>query len=290
MKEEFETLQNDDGGWPYRNGGTSWTEPTVFALIALVAKGELDSPAIEKGGRWLQAVQAEDGGWRPQASVYQSTWVGALVGMLPESIIPTAARVANLKWLVAQMGQESSRLYRVRQWMIGNPPNSSGQGWAWFPGATAWVTPTALTILALRKQKDFNDNGGTIRSRISLRIEEGQNFLAMHACRSGGWNHGAAQALGYQADAYPETTGLALLALSGTESSAKEAGLLAARRFLPACRSAEAYAWLSLGLKANGEDPEAIHRAYEPRTVVDAALLSLVDSAQAGIDIWMPKT
>src|SRR6202161_3126536 len=50
------SLQNHDGGWPYRKGGSSWTEPTVFALLAQSA-GESDPQSLERGFHWLRSVQ-----------------------------------------------------------------------------------------------------------------------------------------------------------------------------------------------------------------------------------------
>ncbi len=283
MQGTIETFQNKDGGWPYGAAGPSWTEPTVYALLALVAAGRGETEAVRRGARWLETVQSSDGGWRPQASVKQSTWVGALVALLPENLISLDRRLANLNRILVETGQESTPLNRLRQWMIGNPHVKTGDGWPWFPGASAWVTPTALTILALRKHR-------TSLAGVEHRIEEGRQFLTMHACDSGGWNHGSARALGYQANAYPETTGVALLALSGTESPIKEAGIRAAQHFLPKCSSAEGFAWLSLGLSANGSSPDRLAPELEPRTVIDTALLSMLKCGQAGLNVWLPTT
>lgn len=286
MKGAIEQFQNADGGWPYGIAGSSWTEPTVFALLAQIALGKEASAAVQRGLRWLETVEAGDGGWRPEAKVQESTWVGALVALLPGSLIPEARRSANLKWLLAQTGQESTLLYRIRQWMIGNSTGTASDGWPWFPGASAWVTPTALTVLALRKHQALL---AVPNSLLDRRIEEGQQFLLGHACASGGWNHGGAQALGYQAYPYPETTGLALLALHGKESPVKEAGLRTAERFLPVCRSAEAIGWLTLGLRANGCSAELpVSAKTEARTIVDLALLTMADRAGAGMDPFLP--
>ncbi|MER6629817.1 squalene--hopene cyclase [Streptomyces sp. NPDC000987] len=70
----LESVQNDDGGWgedlrSYRDAGewsgrgASTASQTAWALMALLAAGERDSRAVERGVRWLAATQREDGSW-----------------------------------------------------------------------------------------------------------------------------------------------------------------------------------------------------------------------------------
>src|SRR5437899_1067356 len=76
--------QNRDGGWPYVRGA-SWTEPTVYAVLALLAAGE--NPAAKRGLDWLRARQLPDGGWPPQSGFDESNWVTALAALLsPEQL------------------------------------------------------------------------------------------------------------------------------------------------------------------------------------------------------------
>jgi len=70
----LESVQNEDGGWgedlrsyddPARWSarGASTASQTAWALLALLAAGERDSRATERGLRWLARTQRQDGTW-----------------------------------------------------------------------------------------------------------------------------------------------------------------------------------------------------------------------------------
>src|SRR4051794_22132991 len=126
--------QNRDGGWPYVHGA-SWTEPTVYAILALLAAGE--TVVANRGLEWVRARQLPDGGWPPQAGFDESTWVTALVALLPREPLGTTAHVRAIGWLLRTEGQETSLTYRLRQWLLGNStmPENQVPGWPWIPGA-----------------------------------------------------------------------------------------------------------------------------------------------------------
>jgi len=103
--EELLDRQNPDGGWGYGKGGTSWTEPTWYALLALAA-GEVSAPeARQRGVQWLMAGQRSDGGLAPRPGVDESTWVTALSLLMPADLAggPDRQRAAN--WLLAKSGR-----------------------------------------------------------------------------------------------------------------------------------------------------------------------------------------
>jgi len=67
-------IQNPDGGWgedcdsydlAYKGytPAPSTASQTAWALLGLMAVGEVDSPAVERGMAWLQANQQDDGLW-----------------------------------------------------------------------------------------------------------------------------------------------------------------------------------------------------------------------------------
>jgi hypothetical protein len=264
--------QNADGGWPYYPGRSSWTEPTAFALLSGLAP-----EGAGRGAGWLRANRNRDGGWSPQPRVGPSTWVTALVALLPETLIGADVHHGAIVWLIEQTGQESSLVHRVRQWMLGNQDLSQGaeRGWPWFPGAAAWIMPTAIALLALHKEQK-------IRPSDSLRgrIESGRQFLLSHACADGGWNHGSTHALGYESKAYPETTGVALLALGGVKSPIVDRGIAMAEKFIQEGQPAGA-SWLRLGLAAQGKStaPAPDPPPSMPVSVLDQALLAISRNA-----------
>ncbi|MFM9610225.1 squalene--hopene cyclase [Streptomyces sp. V2] len=70
----LEHVQNEDGGWgedlrsyqestKWAGSGASTASQTGWALMALLAAGERDSRAVERGIAWLARTQREDGSW-----------------------------------------------------------------------------------------------------------------------------------------------------------------------------------------------------------------------------------
>ncbi|MEU3822317.1 squalene--hopene cyclase [Streptomyces sp. NPDC030392] len=69
----LESVQNEDGGWGedlrsyhdegWIGRGASTASQTAWALMALLAAGERDSAAAERGVAWLARTQREDGSW-----------------------------------------------------------------------------------------------------------------------------------------------------------------------------------------------------------------------------------
>jgi len=284
MIEELLNRQNIDGGWSYRPGGGSWTEPTCYAVLGLLAAGAppADEP-VRRAIGWIASRQNSDGGWSPQTGVAESTWVTALVLLLPAGLAPqTGSPIAvdrAAAWVHAQTGRESGFWYQLRLRLLGAQadPAQAFDGWPWFPGAAAWVAPTALSILALEKLQRAKPEPEAAR-----RIQEGRAYLLARRCRDGGWNHGSTRALGYDSDSYPETTGMALLALHGTAADDPQlnGALEVARKHLENCDSLEAASWLTLALAAHGDAPAAPRQAAHGGT--NEIALAMIAAAALG--------
>jgi hypothetical protein len=274
--------QNPDGGWPYMRG-QSCTEPTVYAIMAMLAAGESASAA--RGLTWLTRTQRQDGGWPVQPAVDQSSWVTALVALLPPEQLGSAAHARAIRWLVGSVGQESRFFLRFREWLLGITPllDEKTAGWPWVPGTAAWVGPTSLAIMALEREDRRCQAAG-----LRARIDAGRMFLLARVCSKGGWNYGGVRAFGYESNSYPETTGMALAALRGVKSPKVELSLKVARNYLAECRSADAFNWLRLGLLAHGSLPAGAcpPRELAPRTVPDIALDFAVTAVAGGSPIF----
>jgi hypothetical protein len=259
----WKSTQNADGGWAYSRG-CSWTEPTALVLLAQAATG-IDKESFASGVKFIRSLEGPDGGWRPQPGVAESTWVTALVGLLPAEAVGVPQHRRAIDWLRGQTGRESGWRYRFDQWLHGNKQEFP-EGWPWFPGAAAWVIPTSLAVLAFEREVEIHPD-----SELQARIAKGKQFLISHMCADGGWNHGSNQALGRDGDSYPETTGIALLATRGMNV---DRSLAMAKKHLADCRSAEGIAWLRMGLAAHGDNTRG---AADPprRTITDSALWEL---------------
>jgi hypothetical protein len=118
-------------------------------------------------------------------------------------------------------------------------------------------------------------HGAPDRETLKDRIEQGKKFLLARQCEDGGWNYGSIHVLGRDGDSYPETTGIALLALNGVPQSAQlEKARATARRHLSECRTAEGIAWLRMGMAAHGETITSTVNAV-CRTNMDDALMAI---------------
>jgi hypothetical protein len=280
-------LQNQDGGWSYGVGG-SWTEPTCYALMALAAAGQVGSEPARRAAQWLAVRQRSDGGWSPRDTVPESTWVTSLLLLLPEGVVSRTQADRALAWLVAQTGRESGIIYRLRmRLLVGHlDPQQQYDGWPWYPDAAAWVAPTSLSILALRKKARAAD--ARTRERIDQRITQGQRYLLARRCRDGGWNHGSSKALGYDSDSYPETTGVALLALNDSTAPELATAESLAERQLAAGKSCEGASWLRLALLARGRRPAGSATPRHPRTL-ELAMALLAGAAENGRNVFLER-
>jgi len=280
--------QNPDGGWGYTNG-SSWTEPTALALLALEAR---DTPgranengrtaestgAYRNGCAWLAHTQRLDGGWPPTRTVSDSTWVTSLAALALSDIHAASDRCRRgVEWLLGQIKPELGPVERLVFRLRGMPlPIRPSGGSPWFPGTAAWIGPTAMSLLALSDAAG-KDSGRQLQSHIA----DGNQYLLSQRCRDGGWNHGGSKYRSENANSYPEMTGMALLALDGVPPSDLNVSLKLAVNFLRSPGSMEALCWLQLGLARHGIDTDTprARTDFECRTTRDISLRLLALTA-----------
>ena len=247
LQRQLLASQNPDDGWPFAKG-SSWTEPTALALLALRLHDRF-AGACQAAVHWLEQRRNADGGWRPNDAIPTSTWVTSLAILA----LPDAGEQAG-------------------DWLAAHAYKTTG-GSCWFPGTASWVTPTATAVLALLRL------GGR---RFATPIEANQRFLLSRRCRDGGWNHGGTSFRSENAVSYPETTGLALLALAGVPPEQLTAAFRLADDFVKNPGSIEGLSWLQMGLLAQGRTVPDTAPRLQPRNVRDISLRLLALAALDG--------
>ena len=265
-------VQQADGGWGY-GATSSWTEPTSYSILALRAA---DGPAeaIGRACEWLARHQLPDGGWSPGPAVELSTSVTSLA-LLALTGMSGYGDVAErgVECLLRQAGAETTLLARMVRVAMGVKSTSDHSGWPWYPGASSWVIPTSLSIIALGKHRQ-----GRCGQAIVRRVVEAQGFLLSRRCPDGGWNHGGLFKPDEKPESYPETTGLALLALQGRGGI--EISLRCGEKHARYPRSSEGTSWLRLGLAAHGRGGEIPGMQYRDWTINETALGIIVQNLE----------
>ena len=251
LQQRLLEAQNPDGGWAYQQG-TSWTEPSALALLALAA--HRSAGAAYKGGRsWLLKTQKPDGGWAPAPQIETSTCmtsVAVLALSYPEFEPPALA--GGVRWILAQENGETPALERIALRLLGASPPKAPGGSPWFPGTAAWVAPTAMSVLALTRAARAAPPNSPQSEQLESAVRRAQKYLLSRTCRDGGWNHGGSSFRSEDAESYPEMTGIALLALQDVPHAELARPLARAEAFLSRPQPAEALSWLQLALMRHG--------------------------------------
>src|SRR5271165_3944868 len=202
-------------------------EPTTYAMLAL--HGAADT-AVERGWRAIESWRTKDGSWMPGGQVRDATWVTALGVLLAGCFGRSGPEGSkSVEWLVSVSGQESRWIVRLVSYigMLKTDVNVNHRGWPWYPGNSAWIEPTALSILALKKSLAWRQS-----SEVRARVQEGEELILSRRGHDGGWNSGNPSVLKYDVPSYPETTALALIGLQGRSCSQVSAALGTARNYL----------------------------------------------------------
>lgn len=279
LQQQLLTAQNADGGWAFQpgrssSGRSSWTEPTALSLLALNLPNVDNPPKDVPRARaiaWLAKHQNIDGGWPPTGTVPTSTWVTSLCVLALPKTAEHQPRLRNAtEWLMRAINPQLSPL---RQLFLraGIPSAKDPGGSPWYPGTAGWIIPTSITLLALSQM-----------NAPASYLTESQSFLLSHRCPDGGWNHGGSLFRSENSPSYPETTGLALLALAHFSTSDLQPAVRLSQSFLQHPESLEALSWLQMGLLAHSIQPQTPSRLPPPHGIRDIALRLLAVAAMNG--------
>jgi hypothetical protein len=238
-------LRNADGSWGYRRGAPGCTEPTALAALALGTTGAEAGAARVTAG-WLATLQRPDGSLGLSVSQPTPGW------MTPYALLLWEATGTHSE----QARRAADSLLRLRGAVIpkrDDPNHVVGHdttivGWPWVSGTHSWLEPTALAVLAL----------GRAGRGDHPRVREGMRLIRDRAVAGGGWNYGNTAVFGRALRPQPAPTGLALLALAGTEVPAGtiDAAIAYLLRALPELRAPASLGWGLIGLAAWGVVPD----------------------------------
>jgi len=184
--------QNADGGWGYRPGLPSTTEPTAWSVLALQALHPSSAKILIPAADWLQQAQSKEGAWPTGSGKEPGCWASALASLALLSLKDASqdAVIRGTKWLCETWPAEGDLLWRLRQqWQRKTATvvhqDHSLRGWGWTPNTASWVEPTAYVLILLQ-----NVPGKLRPPQAAKRIQLGERMLFDRACPGGGWNAG----------------------------------------------------------------------------------------------------
>ncbi len=239
-------------GWSYRQKSAPCVEPTVLACLGLMASAPDRQPGqsedeYRKPADWLASLQSLDGSLGVSASLPTPCWTTPYGALLWAALGGyTSHRERAARWLLERGGVAIPNLAAPER-TVGH--DTAIVGWPWVADTHSWLEPTAAAILALRREGKMDHP----------RVREGLRLIRDRAIPTGGWNYGNNVAFGRDLRPQPAPTGLALLALAGTENGSgvvKQAvGYL--HESLPSTLAPQSLCWGVLGLRAWGCCPKA---------------------------------
>lgn len=268
--EFLRAAQNADGGWGYFPGKQSWLEPTAYAMLALHGTPGSDG-AVDRAWSLVRSWELADGSVRPGVEIADGTWVTALLVTLASVRGVHDGNVArSVGWLLGVVGAEHNLLMRSFSYfnLLQTKLDVSHAGWPWRNGNAAWIEPTALTLVALKKAAAQFPS-----AELEHRVREGEELVLARRCSDGGWNCGNPNVLNFDLPSYPESTGLALVGLQGRSPKEVAGPLEVGRRLRAETKSSLAKAWLAIALRLHGQGLQA--PAEESRVSPDIMLAAL---------------
>lgn len=234
-------------GWGYFQEGAPCTEPTALACLALRAAqpaGQNDSPAADAAAQWLASIQQPNGAVGVSKTVRTPEWPTPYAILVWSGKGKYAENTKNaIGWLLTQKGMTLEDEGDI----FGH--DTTITGWPWVSGTHSWVEPTALAVMALRR------NG----LQDHARTQEGLRLIQDRCISAGGWNYGNNTVYGTTLRPQPAVTGIALLALNGIQGidPIVDSACNYLESTVPRLRAPQSLCWALLGLTAWERRPAA---------------------------------
>lgn len=248
------SLQNPDGGFGPYPGAPARTEATALGALALGASAEPGAAAAAAAAvDWLGRTRLGSGAWPLMPGFEEPHWstshaVLALAGHDEEEARQGA------RWLLGIEGAGpvwwARLLFRLFPERKAVELDTDLAGWPWAAGTFSWVEPTSYALMALKRMRGVIDDG-----RLPDRLRDGDLLLVDRSCVGGGWNYGNPRVLDEDLWAYPDTTAVALIALSDRgDLAAVTEGLDIVPSLLAENDSILSLSLCALALSAHGRD------------------------------------
>ena len=247
--DEALSLLESDRRWGYRDEEGPATEPAALATLACAAHGRPE--VAHRIATWLAEQQDKSGfvGIRggDAAPHWPTAWAilawSALNG--PSERHPFRTQISRaVTWLLTIGGNALENVPEMGH-------NMGLVGWPWVEGTHSWLEPTALSVLALKS------NGEAEHPRV----REGVRLLFDRLLPSGGCNYGNTLVFGQELRPHLQSSGVALLALSGETPPSSDLRLSKTielvEKWLSPNTTAASLAYGIMGLAAHGHNSVA---------------------------------
>ena len=229
------------GGFANRPGGHHRPDATAWAVMSLQMCG-VTGQRLRAAGQSLAASQQEDGRVVLSPDHPAAFWPTPLA-VLAWHNSPEFSQFQSLaiSFLLKITGNHFTR-------SSDSPAghDTAIRGWPWTDGTHSWVEPTSLAIISLR----------VMGSGDNERVAEGTRLLLDRQLSRGGWNYGNTTVFGTELAAMPESSGLALSALSGmVDKQDVSRSIAKLKDSVKTLKTPFSLGWAILGLSAWGERP-----------------------------------
>jgi hypothetical protein len=188
------------GGFSGRPGGHFQTDSTAWGILAFRASGGPEE-LLERSRRLLVLEQLQDGRLCLNKTHPASYWPTSLAILAwQDSLSCSEAQQRAIRFLLDTTG-----FHFPRESDAPSAHDSLLKGWPWVDETHSWVEPTAMCIMALRSAGHGQHE----------RVQEAVRMLLDRQLPHGGWNYGNTLVYGKELHPMPESTGAALVGLSG---------------------------------------------------------------------------